>query len=361
MKRLQDIYPPHTPAVFLAHGYIGTLHGKTVYGVLMHSQVFEWVAVIDREKAGIHMNELSGFGVTKPTPVYATLAETLVHKPKVLILIGNPDEKVLDEIKEAIMSGLDIINSSFDCLADIPEIVELARDRGVKLTDIRSPRRRKWRDANGSILNIQAKVVYIMGTDCASGKRTATFETYMEAKRRGINAAFAATGQTGEMLGSEGGFIFDAIPAEFLPGAAEEMIVDLDSKGYELIFLEGQASISHFAASASIALLHGGNPHAIILAHDPRRKLHAEFGDSPIFTMYPLDYEMDLIERFSLPGGNKFKIVALATMGEENINTLKNTTSLPVGDARTPEWPKIFLDAVLAHLEKTYHWKPGSK
>ena len=346
----------NTPAVFLAHGYVGEVLGKTIHGVLMHSQVFRVTALVDRFKVGQDTSEICP-GVTVKVPIYGSLYEALAGSPKVLILAGAPHKERLDDLKLAVRSGMDIVNPSFDFLKAIPALVGLAAEYGTRLIDLRDVEL-NLRDADGSIVNINSKVVFIMGTDCGVGKRTATFELVQEARRRGINAAFAATGQTGLMLGCDAGIIVDAIPNNYAAGAVEGMILDLDKKGYEIIFLEGQASLMHYSGSGSIVLLHAGNPHAIVLVHDPSRQMHVEMGDSPIFQMCPLDREIEIIESLGLPGGNSFKVAALATRGFENLSILKQSTDLPVADARMKGGSSLLLDAVLEHLDCAYQWRP---
>jgi uncharacterized NAD-dependent epimerase/dehydratase family protein len=209
---------------------------------------------------------------------------------------------------------------------------------------------------DGSILNIKAKVVYVSGTDCGLGKRTAAYELVQEAKKRGIKAAFAATGQTGLMIGCDAGIIFDVVPTNFASGAVEQMIVDLDSKGFDLIFLEGQGSLMHYGCSSTLAMLHGSNPHAIVLVHDPFRKKHLEYSDSPIFEMCGLQREIEVIENMYLPNSNRYKVVAIPTKGNSSIELLSKMNELPVADVRMPGGPAIILDAVLKHLEKEYNW-----
>jgi len=355
MKLPQEIYH-HTNAIFLAHGYVGEVLGKTVHGVLMHSTVFNTVALIDRNKAGQDTSKICP-GVTKQVPIYSHIKEALPHNPKVAILMGDPSEVNMQDIEHCIHCGLDVINSSFIFLKSFPELVKLSSKMGTKLIDLRDMKK-IWKMADGSILNIKAKVVYVTGTDCGLGKRTAAYELAQEAKARGIKAAFAATGQTGLMIGCDAGIVMDAIVINYIAGAIEEMIVELDNKGFELIFLEGQASLMHFGGSSVISLLHNSNPHAIVMVHDPNRKYHAAYGESPIFEICELQREIDVIENLYLPNGNKYKVVAIPTRGEENIEKVKKLTSLPVADVRMPGGPAVLLDAVLDHLDKTYNWIP---
>ncbi|NJN28810.1 MAG: DUF1611 domain-containing protein [Cyclobacteriaceae bacterium] len=360
---LQDLYK-NTNAVFLAHGYVGKLLGKTINGVIMHSTVFNVVALVDKDNAGIDTSKAIP-GVRKKIPVYESFSETIKHQPKVVILMENSINISFNEIKEAIKANMDIINPGFNLLNNNTDLLSLAREYNVKLIDLREPNKIK-RNPNGSIRDIKSKVVYIAGTDCGLGKRTATYELLLEAKKREINAAYAATGQTGIMLGCDGGIVIDSISMQFGAGAVEDLIVNIDKKGFDIIFLEGQAAIMHYATSSSVVLLHVGNPHAIVMVHDQKRTMHVEYGDSPIFKMGTLKNEIEIVEKLSLPGGNEFKVVAIATIGDDNIETLEKMRdrneipNLPIADARKIGGPEILLDAVLKHLKEKYNWRPGN-
>jgi uncharacterized NAD-dependent epimerase/dehydratase family protein len=350
----QTIYN-NTNAICIAHGYVGEILGKTVHGLLMHGEIFNIVALADKNKTGLNTSKICP-GVTKKVPIYNSVDDTMVHNPKVAILIGEPSLNNIQELKQCICYGLDIINSSFVFLKDFPELVMLAAKFGVRLIDLRDVKK-IWKMPDGSILNIKAKVVLVAGTDCGLGKRTATYELVKEAKRRGIKAAFAATGQTGLMLGCDGGIVMDAIAANYVAGAIEELIVELDKKDFDIIFVEGQASLMHFGCSSVISLLHNSNPHAIVMVHDPNRKQHVAFGESPIFEMCSLQREIEIIENLYLPNSNRYKVVAVPTRGEGSIEKVKQLTSLPVADVRKPEGPAIIMDAIIQHLKKEYNWK----
>lgn len=358
---LQDYYH-HTNAIFIAHGYVGEILGKTINGVLMHSEVFNIVALIDRKKTGIDTSQ-SLPGVRKKIPVVGSLEEALDYKPQLAILMENSINTSFDEIKQAIKEGLDIINPGFNLLNNNIELTQLARENSVNLIDLREPNKVK-RNPDGRILNIKSKVVFVAGTDCGLGKRTATYELVLEARKRGIKAAFAATGQTGIMLGCDGGIVFDSITTQFAAGAVEDLIYNIDKKGFDIIFLEGQAALMHYGTSNAITLLHAGNPHAIVMVHDQKRTMHVEYGDSPIFRMGTLKNEIEVIEKLSLPEGNKFKVVAIATIGDDNIETLEKMKvenkipNLPIADARKTGGPAIMLNAILKHLKNEYNWQP---
>jgi uncharacterized NAD-dependent epimerase/dehydratase family protein len=86
---------------------------------------------------------------------------------------------------------------------------------------------------------------------------------------RGLKADFRATGQTGILIAGAGVPI-DAVVADFISGAVEMLAPARDDGGWDAI--EGQGSLSHPSfAGVSTGLLHGAQPEAIVLCHDPLR------------------------------------------------------------------------------------------
>jgi len=91
-----------------------------------------------------------------------------------------------------------------------------------------------------------------------------------EMRARGINADFRATGQTGILITGDG-VPLDAVVADFMAGSIEYLTPDNDDDHWDLI--EGQGSLYHASYSGvTLALVHGGQPDALILCHEPTRK-----------------------------------------------------------------------------------------
>jgi uncharacterized NAD-dependent epimerase/dehydratase family protein len=85
----------------------------------------------------------------------------------------------------------------------------------------------------------------------------------------GRKATFRATGQTGILI-TGGGVPLDAVIADFMAGAVEWLTPDNDDDPWDLI--EGQGSLFHASYSGvTLALVHGGQPDALILCHEPTR------------------------------------------------------------------------------------------
>ena len=152
-------YYDQTPTIILAHGYVGKVLGKSIHGILMHSTLFDVKALVDQDTAGQNTNEICQ-GVTKQVPIYGSLKEALLVKPKVAILIDDPKNDNLKDIITLIRNRVDIINPTFEFLNKNNAIVELAKSFKVKLIDLRDYKYvKRWPD--GSILNIKAKVVFV--------------------------------------------------------------------------------------------------------------------------------------------------------------------------------------------------------
>jgi uncharacterized NAD-dependent epimerase/dehydratase family protein len=88
-------------------------------------------------------------------------------------------------------------------------------------------------------------------------------------RARGIHADFRATGQTGIMIAGAG-VALDAVVSDFVAGAAETLSPDAPEHHWDVI--EGQGSLFHPAyAGVTLGLVHGSQPDAMVLCHDPQR------------------------------------------------------------------------------------------
>ena len=67
-----------------------------------------------------------------------------------------------------------------------------------------------------------------------------------------------------------GGVPLDAVVADFMAGSIEYLTPDNDPNHWDLI--EGQGSLFHVSYSGvTLALIHGGQPDALVLCHEPTR------------------------------------------------------------------------------------------
>ena len=179
---------------------------------------------------------------------------------------GVLPEHWISSIVEALDAGLDIATGLHTRLASIPEIAEAAQRNGRRLHDVRFS---DMKFATGKGTRRTGLRLLTVGTDCSVGKKYAALALEREMRARGMNADFRATGQTGVFISGRGVAI-DAVVADFISGAAEWIAPANDADHWDVI--EGQGSLFHPSfASVTLGLLHGSQPDAIVVCHEPTR------------------------------------------------------------------------------------------
>jgi len=164
---------------------------------------------------------------------------------------------------EALEAGLDLISGMHTRLETVPELETAAARLGRRLINIRQP------PADlpvGTGLRRTGKRLLTVGTDCALGKKYTALSLTREFKRRGVDADFRATGQTGILIAG-GGIPIDSVVSDFVAGAAETLSPAAAADHWDIV--EGQGSIFHPAyAGVSLGLLHGTQPDVIVMCHE---------------------------------------------------------------------------------------------
>jgi uncharacterized NAD-dependent epimerase/dehydratase family protein len=169
------------------------------------------------------------------------------------------------DVVMAIESGLNVASGLHQRLDAHPAIAEAAARTGRVLFDAR---RFPYDIPVGKGLKRSGRRLLTIGTDCSVGKMYTTLAIEREMRQRGISADFRATGQTGILIAGAGVPI-DALIADFISGGAEWVSPARDD-GWDLI--EGQGSLFHPSfAGVSLGLLHGSQPDALVLCHEPER------------------------------------------------------------------------------------------
>ncbi len=167
----------------------------------------------------------------------------------------------------ALEEGFDLASGLHNLLQDEPDLVAVAQACGRSLHDVRIPSV-KYPIANG--VKRSGKRCLAVGTDCSVGKMYTSLAMDLEMKKRGLKSSFRATGQTG-ILVTGNGVPLDAVVADFMAGSVEWLTPDNDADHWDHI--EGQGSLFHVSYSGvTMALIHGGQPDALILSHEPTRK-----------------------------------------------------------------------------------------
>jgi len=180
---------------------------------------------------------------------------------------GVIPEAWVGSLLQAMEAGLDIISGMHVRLGEIPRLRNAATALGRRLIDIRQPPEgisvASGRPRSG-------KRLLTVGTDCALGKKYTALALARAFGKRGVEADFRATGQTGIMIAGNG-IPMDAVVADFAAGAAEMLSPDAAEAHWDVI--EGQGSLFHPAyAGVSLALLHGSQPNVIVVCHQPGRE-----------------------------------------------------------------------------------------
>lgn len=172
----------------------------------------------------------------------------------------------LDVMVEAMETGFDIASGLHSLLRNSPMLREAAERTGRTLHDVRIPTV-AYPIANGAPRS--GKRCLAVGTDCSVGKMYTGLAMDAEMKARGMKSSFRPTGQTGILITGEG-IPLDAVIADFMAGSVEWLTPDNDADHWDHI--EGQGSLWHVSYSGvTMALIHGGQPDALILAHEPTR------------------------------------------------------------------------------------------
>jgi uncharacterized NAD-dependent epimerase/dehydratase family protein len=167
------------------------------------------------------------------------------------------------------------------------ELVDAARTTGAQLINVRHSDR-DWPVGTG--IRRSGRRLLTVGTDCALGKKYTALAMTRALTARGIQATFRATGQTGILIAGHGVAI-DAVVSDFVAGAAETLSPANDANHWDVV--EGQGALFHPAyAGVTLGLLHGSQPDAIVLCHDPSRET---IEDHPHIRLPALD---DAIRRY---------------------------------------------------------------
>ena len=281
-----------------AEGQFGSPASKTANSVLRYSAE-KVAAVLDSKQAGKTANDVLGFGGN--IPVVATVDDGIkLGADSLLIGIATHGGGLPADVRKAVHSsidrGLEIWNGLHTFVGLDPELATLARDRGVRVHDVRRPPE-ELPVGTGRVRELDATVLLAVGTDANIGKMTVMLQLRTALAAKGVKAGFAPTGQTGIFI--EGwGLCVDAVVADFIAGAAEEVTFQ-SARDSDIVLVEGQGSILHPGYSGvSLGLLHGSLPHGLIACHQPTRQT---FRHNAWLKIPPLRDVIDLHERIAAP------------------------------------------------------------
>lgn len=169
-------------------------------------------------------------------------------------------------ICEAMSVGMDVASGLHTPLNSIADIRDTAARLDRQLFDVRLSHQTF---AVGSGEKRGGKRLLTVGTDCSVGKKYTALALEKTMRSRGMDVEFRATGQTGILIAG-GGVAIDAVVADFISGAAEWLSPDAADDHWDVV--EGQGSLFHPSfAGVSAGLLHGTQPDAFVVCHEPTR------------------------------------------------------------------------------------------
>jgi uncharacterized NAD-dependent epimerase/dehydratase family protein len=270
-----------TPRVaILAEGLFARATAKTAIGVLRYAP-YQIVAVVDSTRAGTDAAEHVGVG--RGVPVVASVEDAIARGADVL-LIGTaaPGGQIPDAYRpllaRALERGVGVWNGLHQRVLSDPNLADAAKRGNASVRELREPPdelpiggHRRPREG--------VTVVLTVGSDAAVGKMTASLEIVAALRRMGEKAAFVATGQTGIAIAGEG-ISVDAVVADFIAGATEQMVCDA-AEHADWVIVEGQGALTHPGFSGvTLGLLHGAGPDLMVLCHNAMRESMKGYDDT---------------------------------------------------------------------------------
>jgi len=317
--------------LILAEGRSGDPHyGKTMRGVVRYA-ADPTVVILDSGRVGESYEGI---------PIVGAVGDALAYRPTTALVGvatqgGRFPAAWRELLKECVTAGLDVENGLHEYLSDDPDLVALAARHGIELRDLRKPPA-GLNVPTGANLELDARIVLTVGSDCAIGKMTVALELDGEASRRGLRSVFVPTGQTGIAIAGWG-ISVDAVVSDFTAGAAEQLVVEGVDRGGEILWVEGQGALLHPAYSGvTLGLIHGSAPHAFVLCHLAGATEIEGYPGHPLRSLPEL---VELHERIALPRRSaKVAAIALNTVAldvvgaQAAIAAAEAETGLPVGD-----------------------------
>jgi uncharacterized NAD-dependent epimerase/dehydratase family protein len=342
----------------LAEGALEWHYGKTATGVIRYGKD-PVVAVIDSTRAGQDVAQALDAPFGAGIPVVRDIHEALSYQPDTLLIGIAPMGGALPEswrwqLLAAIEAGLDLISGLHFFLSDDEELRSAAIKRGVTIWDVRRPPDRR-RVAQFLPHRPGSHTILMVGSDCATGKKSTALELDEEARRRGLNSGFLATGQTGIMI-SGNGLPVDHIISDFVAGLVEEMVLDFANR-HDWVFVEGQGALNHPGYSpVTLGLIHGSAPDAMILCHKAGAKT-IEGYEQCLLPSLPRLIQINEEAMSWIRPDRSSKVVGLALithgLGErearDELKRAEDETGLPATDVMR-FGPGILMDALIKHF-----------
>ncbi len=310
---------------------------KTADGVLRYAP-YKIAGVVDSGAGGVVVSDILPVYLRdskhRKVPIFHTLEEARAKTDADVLILGSAPEggelpeEYRGDIAWAIKNKMHIVSGLHYALGEDKTLRSLAQRNSVVIWDTRHVSESKQQAipiCSARAYHVKKPIVLTVGTDAAIGKMTVSYEMHRAAEKLGVKSCVIPTGQTAIMINGWGVAI-DALPADFMAGAVEQMVIEM-AKNHDILFVEGQGSLFHPAyANTCISLIHGAVPTHMVLVHRPQRK-HS-IGSKLI----KLPTIKDAIRRYEnavLPSYRNAKVIGVAVYG----GALGERCDLPVFDA----------------------------
>lgn len=317
-----DVFPDGNAIVY-CEGAFGTPNGKTAHGLVRRTRRYQVLSIIDSKHTADDAGQILN-GKPRGIPVVsdfqtALKASSQAGKTASHFVIGlAPDGGRLSSdnrqaVIEAIKAGLHVDSGLHDFLSQDEEIACLAKEKKVRIRDVRkTPPRKDLHFFSGKIEQVTSLKVAVLGTDSAVGKRTTAWLIIDAFQEAGYGAELVGTGQTAWMQGAKYCIMLDSLINDFVSGEIEHMVwTAWKEENPDAVIIEGQGSLMNPAYPGGFEILAAGRPDAVILQHAPARK---EYDGFPGYPVQPLPIQIKAIEIIS------GKPVAAVTINHEHIS-----------------------------------------
>jgi len=295
-------------ALVYCEGAFNTPNGKTAHGLVRFTERYEVVGVLDAKYAGSDAGDVLD-GKPNGIPVFKDLEAAIIalaaneNLPSYLVIGLAPDGGRLPQvakatIKNALLKGWNVDSGLHDFLTNDPELVALAKEKNVKIRDIRkTPDRDQLHFFTGDIEKVDCLKLAVLGTDSALGKRTTAWLLVHAFRKAGKKAEMIGTGQTGWMQGAKYSMVMDSCINDFVSGEIEHAVVSAyNNEDPDVIVIEGQGSLMNPAYPGGFEILAAGRPDYVILQHAPKR---LEYDGFPGYKMHSLEEQIHAIQVIS--------------------------------------------------------------
>ncbi len=333
------MFQPHHKIAVLLHGGIKGDKGKTGLA-LVRFRPESIALVIDHESAGESFHALTGIPVE--VPIVADLTAAMALEPNLDWLAigiapsgGILPEPWLQEVKQAVRSGLSIANGLHTKLQDRSDLQELLKP-GQALWDMRQEAP-GLKVGSAAAARLAIPRILTVGTDMSVGKMSTSLALHQACIDRGLRSKFLGTGQAGIMIAGSG-IALDAIRVDFASGAVEQLVMQ-NHENADILHIEGQGSLLNPASTATLPLMRGSQPTHLVLVHRAGQTTIRNYPQVPIPS---LDRVVQLYETLATAGGafQAAKVVAIALntahlspeAAQQAIEFTRAQTGLPCDD-----------------------------